>query len=393
MISHEDGAALLQLIGAEGGRLNGSFASLRQPGAFAAIDSAGRIQELGWQKYSTLEMLAWSAQYLDYKAELEANISKPHFSVPLFERAFGGAVAIEMPDAAVLRSFSRMEIDHELTCADSPRMDESCPVWDHNIALGVVCAATPEEASRAAALGGSRAREELGEPGGYVGELARWITPFRRRIGRWLTPATTLMPLLTDPVNTSCVFHIQAPGGWASTMSLRFSGSAVKEGKAPSVTTPLFTGGGFGTAYNLNRTLMVMPPKMPLPRVHASKVELSFILSGHGEMEFEPSSHVFSVNGDEFKWSSEGVAGTGMGCSKHVRQGRVQPNEHGTWYTGRNGWCNGADVPVHLFDVTASVKKATPVNVSYHATGAGGKAPGGKGIIVLSSVLAWTIDP
>ena len=27
-------------------------------------------------------------------------------------------------------------------------------------------------------------------------------------------------------------------------------------------------------------------------------------------------------------------AGTGMGCSKHVRQGRVQPNEHGTWYTG-----------------------------------------------------------
>ena len=191
--------------------------------------------------------------------------------------------------------------------------------------------------------------------------------------------------------NRSCAFYIQGPKGWASTISLRFSGSAAKDGRPPSVATPLFTGGDFDSTFNDNRTLMVTPPQMPLPRVHAEKVQLSFIISGHGECEFMPTTHVFAVNGVEFKWTSEGVAGTAMGCSTHAREGRVQPNEHGTWYTGRNGWCNGADVPVHLFDVTAAANTRTPVNVTYRGTAARGKEPGAQGgNIVLSSVLAWT---
>ena len=93
-----------------------------------------------------------------------------------------------------------------------------------------------------------------------------------------------------------------------------------------------------------------------------------------------PTTHIFVVNGAEFRWSSEHVAGTGMGCTEHVRTGRVQPNEHGTWYTGRNGWCNGADVPVHVFDVTAAVVgkavgRASAVNVTYRAMGPGACRP------------------
>eukprot|EP01043_Picozoa_sp_COSAG02_P046562 COSAG02_NODE_4367_length_5445_cov_2.017770_2_plen_89_part_00 len=87
-----------------------------------------------------------------------------------------------------------------------------------------------------------------------------------------------------------------------------------------------------------------------------------------------------------------------MGCTVGVRHGRVQPNEHGTWYTGRNGWCNGADVPVRSFDVTAAVAATTDtgagsVNVTYHAYGPNGKEPGQAnkgGNIVLSSLLAWS---
>jgi hypothetical protein len=358
------------------------------------------MQEVGWEKFSTLEMLSWSGQYLDNRAELALNVSKPHYSVPLLVSPGQHSAAVEMPDAAILRTFSTMEVEHTLTCADSPRMDESCPAWDHNIALGVVCAATPEEAqkittSRIATSRIATSRRSirephdgLDEPGGFEGELARYITPFRRRVGHWLTPATTLMSYLTG-ANRSCVFSTQSPGGWVSTISLRFSGSAAKDGPAPSVTTPLFTGGGFDANYNANRTLMTVPPLHP-PSKAPSKVQLSYILSGHGDCEFMPTTHVFTINGVEFSWSSEGVAGTDMGCTKNVRYGRVQPNEHGTWYTGRNGWCNGADVPVRLFDVTEAVKKATPANVTYHATGPGGKPPGGKGNIVLSSVLAWT---
>jgi hypothetical protein len=107
-----------------------------------------------------------------------------------------------------------------------------------------------------------------------------------------------------------------------------------------------------------------------------------------------PSTHTFTVNGKDFVWTSEGVAGTGLGCTKHVRQGRVQPNEHGTWYTGRNGWCNGADVPPRVFDVTSAVAAGTvdTVNVTYHALAGGRKEPGKQGgNIVLSSSLAWYV--
>eukprot|EP01052_Picozoa_sp_SAG31_P036819 SAG31_NODE_4650_length_3068_cov_2.827888_2_plen_488_part_00 len=343
MVGHEDGLALRATLKDVGGNLSGSFASIRRPGAFAAVDAAGRLQEVGWEKYSTLEMLAWSAQYFDYLAALEKNLTKPHFRVPVFDQAFGGTAVVNMPPASVLRGFSRMEVEHRLSCADGPRMDEVCPAWDHNIALGVVCAPTAEQAlalgadATAKRVGNNIAQPQLSEPGGFSGELARYITPFRRRIGHFLTPATTLMPYFLDESTRSCAFRLSGPGGWASTISLRFSGNEIADGAPPTITTELFQGGGFGSDYNDNRTMLVAKPAHG--RGAVTKVELSFILSGHGECEFMPTTHVFFVNGDEFRWSSEGVAGTGMGCTRHVREGRVQPNEHGTWYTGRNGWC------------------------------------------------------
>ena len=309
MISHHDGMALQTTLREEG-IINASFLSPRRTGAFVAIDSAGRLQELGWEKYSTLEMLAWSAQYFNYLEDLAANVTKPHYSVPIFDREFGGTVVVTLPPASFLNQFGTMEIEHRLTCADSPRMDESCPAWDHNIALGVVCAPNEAEATRLMHeqfnRGASEVRQQLGlsEPGGFVGELSRYITPFRRRIGHWLTPATARMPYLTNEVNRSCAFKLSVPGGWASTISLRFSDTG---GQPPQVLTQLFTGGSFDKSYNDNRTLLIEPPRKQHPKL----VQLSFILSGHGECEFMPTTHVFTVNGVSFRWSSEGVAGTG----------------------------------------------------------------------------------
>ena len=212
MVAAEAGAAMLAQVSAAGAAGVGAvLSSPRSPGAFAAIDASGHIQEIGWEKYSTLEMLSWAAQYLDYKAELAANLSKPAYLLPIFDRQFEGATTtIELPAVRLLEQFSDMHIDMALTCEGN--MDETCPAWDHNIALGVVCAPSgAEAASRASdAHDGQqqlRGQAGLGEPGGFVGELARWITPFRRRVGRWLTPATPLMPLLLDPKNRSCAFR------------------------------------------------------------------------------------------------------------------------------------------------------------------------------------------
>ena len=109
-----------------------------------------------------------------------------------------------MPDPSLLAMFSALHVEHTLSCGDGPRMDESCPAWDHNLALGVVCAPSPAEASRLAAAarlaavtatknsahtvfardgatrdsdaagrsGGPRS-PSVGEPGGFPGELAR----------------------------------------------------------------------------------------------------------------------------------------------------------------------------------------------------------------------------
>lgn len=36
----------------------------------------------------------------------------------------------------------------------------------------------------------------------------------------------------------------------------------------------------------------------------------------------------------------------------------VEPNEHGTWQYGRNGWCDGQDVKAWVADITADVAPA-----------------------------------
>jgi hypothetical protein len=52
--------------------------------------------------------------------------------------------------------------------------------------------------------------------------------------------------------------------------------------------------------------------------------------------------HVFSINGASRALSFP-TAGTEMGCTSDVLAGTT-PNEHGTWFFGRGGWCNGRQV-------------------------------------------------
>ena len=70
---------------------------MRRPGAFAAVDARGRLQEVGWEKFATLEMLGWAAQYLDYLADVEARMRQPHLRVPLFEREQGESKWCSLP--------------------------------------------------------------------------------------------------------------------------------------------------------------------------------------------------------------------------------------------------------------------------------------------------------
>ena len=59
-------------------------------------------------------------------------------------------------------------------------------------------------------------------------------------------------------------------------------------------------------------------------------------------------------------------AGSELGCADKAGRGAV-PNEHGTWYYGRNGWCDGQDVSPLVWDVTASAPAGQAATLRYYA--------------------------
>ena len=47
--------------------------------------------------------------------------------------------------------------------------------------------------------------------------------------------------------------------------------------------------------------------------------------------------------------------GTLEGCADGTPITGVEPNEHGTWLYGRNGWCNGREVDPWVIDITSQL--------------------------------------
>ncbi|KAK9835916.1 hypothetical protein WJX74_010910 [Apatococcus lobatus] len=226
-------------------------------------------------------------------------------------------------------------------------------------------------------------------------ELGRWITPFRRRIGRWLTDVTPLLGLLSS---SRCHFHIQtAPWAlpWKPSLNLRFSHasldyqSSVKaQGRPRTRTIKLFEGGTFVADYNSRRS----PVEVTTP-AGLVKAVIAAVITGHGSdenncAEFCPTSHHFSVNGHEHLVNFTN-AGTTWGCADQVPLG-VEPNEHGTWQYGRNGWCDGQQVNPTVFDVTEEVANDGKLNnITYKGLfrGLDPNPKGNPGYIMMQSSL------
>ena len=54
------------------------------PGYYTGIDEQGKLIELGWSKWPSLMHLAWQGQWQNYLHNLQANLSKPALTVPVF---------------------------------------------------------------------------------------------------------------------------------------------------------------------------------------------------------------------------------------------------------------------------------------------------------------------
>jgi hypothetical protein len=189
-------------------------------------------------------------------------------------------------------------------------------------------------------------------------EIGRWITTYHRE-GRWVHDASPLLPKLAAGGPQRFGFYTQQ--NYEVHLDFRLFDS--EKAESPSETTALFGGGSFNANYN-DRD----PIEMDIP-ADAAKVELAYVISGHGQVgsencaEFCVTSHHFTVNGTE-NIVALSDAGTAEGCMSQVDQGTV-PNQYGTWWYGRSNWCPGREVEVKTIDITDQVALGSSNTFTY----------------------------
>jgi len=193
-------------------------------------------------------------------------------------------------------------------------------------------------------------------------EIGRWITTYHRE-GRWVHDVSSVLPYVDDGGPQRYRFNTTGP--YLLDMDMRFS-SQEKQAR-PQEIQPLFRGGTINSSYNDNHP----PVSFEVP-VDAAKVELATVISGHGMndpgncAEFCNITHHFDINGGgqvDFEFPE---AGSGYGCMEAVSEGTV-PNQYGTWWYGRNGWCPGQEVPTVATDITDLVTLGAENTFAYEA--------------------------
>ncbi|MSP16943.1 MAG: hypothetical protein EXR73_10090 [Myxococcales bacterium] len=325
-----------------------------------ALSDAGE-----WPWENNLAYVANEARYFDAQAEQQARLDADGATIvslfageTLMEQA---TTEVALPDAATMAGFDTLEIEVTLDCPTrtTPELG-NCGAWDYLAHLFVT--------------------EGTGEV-----EVARFITPYHRG-AHWVVDATAALPWLRAGGARS--FRWSFAPSWNTQptrthLALRLSNRA--RGVTPALAVPLYTGGGFGSGYNVSR----MPIDVPIP-ADAARVDLVVIVTGHGAAtndcaEFCNHQHRFTVAGQAHEVAFP-EAGTLEGCIAAIDGGET-PNQGGTWWFGRGGWCPGAPVAPHVLDVTSDVTPGTIATVSYEGLFANQTPPDGSGDIVLSSWL------
>jgi hypothetical protein len=356
---------LLRGIGTGGFGID-QFQAIRGMGGLSDVDQYDAAAG-SWPYDSRIAYAAHDARFFNMEAARQARLDAESATVvPLWTGEVIEQYAemdVDLPSAADMAGFDTFEIDIDMRCPDpdSPEYG-NCGAWDYIASFSV---------------------EE--DDGSYT-ELGRFITSYHRET-HWVLDATPMM------------VHLLAGGTrhfkweWApewntqpteTRINLRFSNQG--KGMAPREATYLYSGGSFGSTYNDGRE----PMDVPIPAT-AQKVELWTIVTGHGAgtnscAEFCNHQHEFTVNGNVHLDEFPGAGVTPDGCVDEV-ENQSTPNQWGTWWYGRGGWCPGQQVKPYVVDVTGEVTPGTDATVSYRGLYDGDTPPDGSGDIVLNSWL------
>jgi hypothetical protein len=328
-----------------------------------AVDRAQRIREVGQlgrlaQGGLALDFTfaAEEPKYYNFEAEREARLRAETATVlPLLREETVTETSfpeVMLPDATAMAGFDTLEVDLSTACVN--HRDGDCGAWDYisDLRLCEVPAA--------------------GDAGAPVcnTEIARWITTYWRE-GRWVTDISPMLPLLREGGRRRFRWYASRqfdprPANYVVSLSLRFSNRA-RPLRPFAVERLPWPGGAFNSEYvTRNPAARFTPP--PGTR----KVELYALVTGHGAdtgscAEFCNHSHHFSINGAAEQSLRFPMAQSQDGCRDRVGEG-VVPNQHGTWYFGRGGWCPGLDVPGFVADLTPNARVGMENELRYRVT-------------------------
>ena len=354
-----------------------------------------------WPFAEDLAYLANEAIYLNAQSdEMDRTDAENATVVTLFD----GQVLSEyadtdatLPSAADMAKFDTLEVEVTQQCPDPTQIEfNNCGAWDYLAELylgtlaptgddggleGGIEAGTDEGGTDAADAGDDA---DAGPNYDWT-ELARFITSYHRET-HWVVDATPMLALL----QSGGLQHFRwsfAPS-WnvqptATKLSLRFSNQ--NKGYRPVQATYLFSGGDFDSQYNVGR----QPAVVPIPQ-GAKKVDLWVTVTGHGGAtnncsEFCDHTHVFTVNAATYTKDFP-MAGTADGCIAQEKNG-MTPDQNGTWWYGRGGWCPGEQVDAWDTDVTKDVTPGESATITYQGLFEGAQPPDNSGNIDLTSWL------
>lgn len=344
--------------------------TLSSPNWGVGIDRTQRLRYIGSmadpERYngewfdSNLSLVANEAVYYNYEATRQAALDAEGATLVTAwtgEDIYGGAdIDITLPDAATMATFDKLELDMTKLCVGDGEYTE-CPAWDY---LDYVYLCDPDD------------------PDTCTTELGRWITTYHRE-GRWITDVSPLLGLLKDGGTRR--LRIQNSNEYLTTLTLRLSDTGGTD--RPSEAQLLYTGAYVSSTYNDREPLTIDVPD------DVTRVGIGVVMTGHGNpgcMEFCGTEHNFTVNGADNLFTYT-LGDQTWGCMDQIEQGTV-PNQYGTWWFGRNGWCPGKQVDMQLVDVTDQVLFGQANTIDYEFTNLDGSLDSG-GNIVLSTWLVY----
>ena len=362
------------------------------PGWGAAVDRLQRIRYIGsyadYTRYDesrgwfapNLGMAANEAIYYNFEAEREEALDADGATVvTLFDGEQGSAtVEIELPEATDVADADTLTLDLTMECIGEGEYG-TCPAWDY-MAYLYMCDlpdTTDNPYTETVCESGDTLEGTCTDPFGEATtgtyscndegtgyddlscscgtEIGRWITTYHRE-GRWVYDISPMLPLVNQGGTKS--FRFVSSNSYDLFGSLRYSDT----GKSVTPT-------------HLQAILEDdVTDTFEVPAT-ATKVELATVISQHGQTcgEFCDATHSFTFNSDTDATYSRSFpdAGTGEACMDQVAEGTV-PNQYGTWWYGRAGWCPGKEVLTVVEDITDQVTIGGENTVDYAIDGDAG---------------------